>query len=315
MDNFIFSINATLPVFFVILVGYFLKRKEMINENFVLVSNDLNFKITLPALLFQDIASARIKEGFDIKYVVYCMIVTSICFWGIWGCTKIWMKDKRMIGAFVQASFRGSAAVLGVAFIQTMYGNSGAAPLMIVGAVPLYNIYSVLVLTFESEDVKGRNTKNALLNVCKNPIIISILVGLLASYIGIYEKAPAVLTKTVSSVAGLATPLALLTIGASFEGRKAIAKIKPTLVASFIKLILIPALFLPFAIMLGFRDQKMIAILIMLGAPTTVSCYIMAKSMKNDGVLTSSVVVFTTLLSSISLTGWIFILRSLGLIS
>lgn len=54
------------------------------------------------------------------------------------------------------------------------------------------------------------------------------------------------------------------------------------------------------------------AILIMLGSPTTVSCYIMAKNTKNDALLTSSVIVLTTLLSSVTLTGWIFLLRSLG---
>ena len=54
------------------------------------------------------------------------------------------------------------------------------------------------------------------------------------------------------------------------------------------------------------------AVLIMLGSPTTVSCYIMAKNTGNDSVLTSSIIVLTTLLSSVTLTGWIFVLRSLG---
>ena len=54
------------------------------------------------------------------------------------------------------------------------------------------------------------------------------------------------------------------------------------------------------------------AILIMLGSPATVSCYIMAKNTGNDAVLTSSVIVLTTLLSAVTLTGWIYILHSMG---
>ena len=73
-----------------------------------------------------------------------------------------------------------------------------------------------------------------------------------------------------------------------------------------------PLIFLPVAVWMGFGGEKMIAILIMLASPTTPSCYIMAKNMHNDGVLTASIVVATTLLASVTLTGWIFLLRTLG---
>ena len=117
-------------------------------------------------------------------------------------------------------------------------------------------------------------------------------------------------------MAQMATPLALITIGAGFEGRKALAKIKPTIAASLIKLVIQPLIFLPVAVWMGFGGEKMIAILIvvMLAAPATPSCYIMAKSMNNDGVLTASVIVTTTLLAAFTLTGWIFILKSVGLV-
>jgi predicted permease len=64
----------------------------------------------------------------------------------------------------------------------------------------------------------------------------------------------------------------------------------------------------------GFRDQKLIAIVIMLASPCTPTAYIMAKNMGGDHVLASSIVVTTTLLSSVTLTFWIFLMRWLGLI-
>ena len=112
----------------------------------------------------------------------------------------------------------------------------------------------------------------------------------------------------------MATPLALITIGAGFEGRKALAKMKPTIAAAMIKLVIQPLLFLPVAAWMGFAGEKIIAILIMLSSPTTPSCYIMAKSMHNDEVLTASVVVVTTLLGAVTLTMWIFVLKTVGLI-
>lgn len=311
MDNFIFSINATLPVFLVMVIGYVLKLRGKANENFCTVANGINYKVTLPALLFTDISATNIREVFDLRYVLYCAAVTTICFVAIWLLARLFVKDRTEIGAFVQGSFRGSAAVLGVAFIQNMYGNAGMAPLMIIGAVPLYNIYSVIVLTFEGSDNEGKNIKNAFINICKNPIILSIIAGVLVSLLQL--DFPVVVDKTLETVARLATPLALLVIGAGFEGKKAIAKLKITMVGALIKLVIQPALFLPVAMAMGFEGDKMIAILIMLGAPTTASCYIMAKAMNNDTVLTSSIVVMTTLLSSVSITVWIFVLKSMGI--
>lgn len=190
-------------------------------------------------------------------------------------------------------------------------------PLMIVGAVPLYNVYSVIVLTFEAQDEEGKRDKGkikqALVNIVKNPIIDSIFLGLVVSLLGIHF--PTIVNKTINSVAQLATPLALIVIGAwDLRGCKAIAKIKPTCWAAAIKLVIQPLVFLPVAAYMGFSGEKIIAILIMLASPTTPSCYIMAKSMKNDGVLTASVIVATTLFAAFTLTFWIFLLRTFGLI-
>jgi hypothetical protein len=314
MENLIFSLNVTIPIFLVMAVGYGLKQIGMLNDNFVTVANKFNFTVTLPVMLFRDISSVPIREVFDGEYVLYCALVSSVCFWVIWGGTKLFLKERSMRGAFVQASFRSSAAVMGLAFIENIYGQSAMGPLMIVGAVPLYNIFSVIVLTFEAGDDArdAGKIKQAFLNILKNPIIIAIALGLLSSLAGL--NYPVIVDSTVNKVAQMATPLALIALGAGFEGKKALAKIKPTLLASFIKLVLQPLIFLPMAAALGFDGEKMIGILIMLAAPTTPSCYIMAKNMKNDGVLTASIVVATTLLAAFTLTGWIYILKSVGLI-
>lgn len=315
MSDFIFSINITMPIFLVMVIGWVLRQTGMLNENFVTVANRFNFKVTLPVMLFRDISSVDIRAVFDLRFVLFCAVSSSICFWVIWGLVKLFLKDKTLRGAFVQASFRSSVAVMGMAFISNIYGTSAMGPLMIIGAVPLYNIFSVIVLTFEANDEGERDTgkiKEACINILKNPIIIAIFLGLIVALLGV--DFPVLVDKTIGSIAQLATPLALIGLGAGFEGRKALTKIKPTLWASAIKLAIQPLIFVPIAAYMGFTGEKMIAILIMLAAPATPSCYIMAKNMKNDGVLTASIVVMTTLLAAFTLTGWIYLLKVTGLI-
>ena len=321
MDSFIYSINATVPIFLVMIIGWFIKQIGLIDDHFANVANRYVFKVALPALLFRDLSKSDFKGKFDPQFVLYCSIVTILMFSLVWIATEILMKDDTQKGAFVQGSCRSSAAILGMAFVQNMYSDTGMAPLMIVAAVPLFNIFAVVVLTFKahpadsSEAVKagrGNNIKKAFVNILKNPIIIGIVLGLISSMLNM--KYPAIINKTIESLAQTATPIALICIGAGFEGRKALKKIKPTIIATFIKLIGLAAVFIPVAVFIGFRNQELVAALIMLASPTTVTSYVMAKSMDNDEVLSSSIIVLTTVLSSITLTGWIFILRALGLI-
>ena len=285
------------------------------DEDFANRMNKFVFKIPLPFLLFSDLASVDFSRVWNIKFIVFCFVVTLISITISTLISCLW-RDKSIRGEFIQASYRSSAALLGIAFIQNIYGTSAMGPLMIVSAVPLYNIFSVIVLTFEGENASGvdgkQKIKEACIGIAKNPIILGILAGLIVGLLGI--EFPTIINKTVNSVAQMATPLALITIGAGFEGRKALAKIKPTIAASLIKLVIQPLIFLPVAVWMGFGGEKMIAILIMLASPTTPSCYIMAKSMNNDEVLTASVIVTTTLMAAFTLTGWIFLLKTLGYI-
>ena len=315
MEQLFFSLNATIPVFLVMVIGYLLKQLHIIDEPFVKTLNSFNYKITLPALLLRDIATSDFYGVWDLKYVLYCFLVTLICIAVIWILAGIFYRDKSQIGEFIQASYRSSAAILGIAFIQNIYGNSGMAPLMIIGTVPLYNIAAVLILSFTGPNTHGldkASLKASLKGIITNPIIISIFLGMLLSACKI--SFPVIISKTLNNIAVLASPLALLGLGAGFEGRKAVKKLVPTTVASAVKLFILPAIFLPLAVFMGFTHEKLVAILVMLGSPTTVSCYIMAKNMGHEGTLTSSVVVATTFFSSVSLTLFLFILRSMGLV-
>lgn len=315
MEQLLFSLNATIPVFLVMVLGYILKQLKVLDEPFIKTLNSFNYKVTLPVLVFRDIAESDFYSVWDTKYVLYCFFVTLICISVIWLLAGIFYKNKASLGEFIQASYRSSAAVLGIAFIQNIYGNSGMAPLMIIGTVPLYNIAAVLILSFTGPDAHGldrASLKASVKGILTNPIIIGILLGMLTSALKL--SFPTILSKTINNISGLATPLALIALGAGFEGRKAIKQVKPTAVATLLKLVVFPCLFLPLAVALGFTGPKLVAILVMLGSPTTVSCYIMAKNMGHEGTLTSSAVVATTFLSSITLTFFLFVLRSMGLI-
>ena len=314
MNHFIFSLNATVPIFLVIVGGYLLRKIQMLDDAFVKTANKFNFRVTLPAMLFLDLATADFGKSFDGRFILFCALATLCSILAIWAGAKLFCKDKRIIGEFVQASYRSSAAVLGIAFIVNICKTAGAAPLMIIGAVPVYNIFAVLILTLEGEDAEeGKlQLKKAVIGILTNPIIDSIALGFVFSLLKVHI--PQMAYTTLDHFAKMATPLALVCIGAGFEGRKAIKMVKPAFTAAMIKLVVLPAIFLPIAIGMGFRGAELIAAIIMLGSPTTPSSYIMARNMGHEGVLTSSVVVLTTILSAVTITLQVYLVKAFGLI-
>lgn len=307
MDSLIFSLNATVPVFLLMILGIVLKKIGWISETFASQMNKFVFLVPLPVLLFQDLATVDFAKAWNFKFVTFCFLVTVLSILIVVLISSL-LKEKSLRGEFIQASYRSSAALLGVALIQNIYGHSVMGPLMIIGSVPLYNIMAVTVLSYYQPN---RDTQNILKTTFKgiitNPIIIGIVIGLVWSILKL--PMPAILSKTVSNVSALATPMGLIAMGASFDIKKALGKMKPAFIAAFIKLFGFCIIFLPIAIMLGFQNEELVAILIMLGSATTVTCFVMAKNMGYAGVLSANVVMLTTLLSGFSITFWLYILK------
>lgn len=312
LNNLIFCLNATVPIFFLILLGMFLRKIQLVDDAFTARLNTLVFRVCLPALLFHDMYRTDYRTNWDTAYVVYCALATLA---SILICTGIsyLLKDRSVQGEFIQTSYRSSATILGIAVVQNLYHNVGMAPLMVIGAVPIYNIAAVIILEMYRPDRGKLNAallRKTLHGILTNPIIVSILLGFAWSLLRI--PLPAIGDTTLDYVGRCATPLGIIAMGASFQWAKARQSAGPALVSTFIKLFGLCALFLPLGVHLGFRKDLLVAALMMCGSSSTISCFVMAKGMGHKGDLTISTVMLTTLLSAFSLTFWLFILKSHG---
>lgn len=320
MNSFVLALNATVPIFLIIALGFFLQRVGFLNDGFNKTANELVFRCALPVSLFRSIAGMDFYSAFDPAFCLFCFCVTTVMFFAIWGLSSRLLKDKGQVGAFSQAAARSSAAVLGIALAENIYGSAGMVPMMIMSSVPFFNVYSVLILSFSPKvDWEGHllppagglgAVKRACVNVITNPLILGILAGLPFSLLRL--SVPTILDSALSSIGATATPLALLVVGASFSGKEAMTRWKGAAAASVIKLLILPALVLPLAALLGFRQSEMVAILIMVGSPTTVACYVMARNMQADSVLTSNTILISTALSSVTITLWLYLMLQMG---
>ena len=314
MENLVFCLNATIPIFLLMILGLLSKNGGLFDDGFVKTMNSFVFKVALPVLLFRELSTADFLQVWDGRFVAFCFFATmaSILLSVGIGCL---LPDRSSRGEFAQAAYRSSAALLGIGFITNIYGSAGMAPLMIIGTVPVYNVMAVVILAFMKPDhhkIDGALMKTTLKGIVTNPIIIGVVGGMLWSALSIPQ--PEILSKTLSYVANLATPMGLMAMGATFDGKQALKKWKPALGCSAMKLVVFCMIFIPLAVKLGFRDSELVSVLVMTGSPTTVSCFVMAKNMGYEGTVSSSAVMVTTFLSAFTLTGWLFLIRSMGLI-
>lgn len=311
MENLLFSLNATIPIFLLMVVGYILNQVRILDDVLASKLNSFVFKVSLPLLLFMDVATSKFTDLWDTKFVVFCIVATSMSILISYLLSK-GVREKEIHGEFIQACFRSSAALLGLALTQNMYPDVGVAPLMLMSVVFLYNGISVIILSVFKAEKEKVSYKKIFINILKNPLILGIVLGVIMSLSPF--QFPSFINKTISMISSTATPLGLMAMGATFDFKQAKGEVKTALFCTFMKLFGFCILFLPMAVLLGFRKQALVSILIMLGSSTTVSAFVMAKSMGHKGVLTSSVVMLTTLFSAFSITFWLTVLKSFCLI-
>ena len=314
MDNLYYSLNATMPIFLVMILGFVFRKIGLLSENLASGINKFVFKVALPTNLFIQLYDVDIFTIWDTKYVIFCFVATLISVLISWGIAHL-LRDRSVRGEVVQASYRSSASLLGMAYIENIYGSASVGSLMMIGCVPLYNVSAVIILSLMNPNntgIDGNKIKSSLIGIIKNPIIWGIIFGFAWSLTGIHF--PTIAETTVSYIGRTASPLGLLAMGAMIDFGSIMKQKGPVILSVFMKLVLFVVIFAPVAIWLGFEGEKLIALIIMLGSASTVAGFIMAKNMGHEGNVSAGSAALSTLLSSFTMTLWIWLLRSGGYI-
>lgn len=318
LSDLLFSFNVVAPIVLLVLFGMFLKKIGMVDENFTATADKIVFKIALPIMLFLEVAKSGFSNSLNLRLIVFCLISVTSVFLLTSLIAPLFIRDRTKCGAFVQGACRSNFAILGVPLAENLFGESGTGVIAIVTpfVILMFNTYSVILLSVFSEKRENRLNRKALGNIFKNvvtnPLIIAVILGVPFMLWGI--ELPSVADKTLTHLKNLATPLALISLGANFKMESMKGRIGLAVGSSILKTAILPTLMVTLAVFLGFRDEALGVILILFGAPTAVSSYIMAKNMDNDHELAAQILLLTTVLFGFTIFIGVFILKSLNLI-
>ena len=318
-ENFIFSVNAILPIFITVLIGILLKRFSSLPDAFYTGSEKFVFRIGLPCMLFLDVASASAESvSSRIPLVLFCVVGTLalcliLCF-----TVPVFVKDRAKAGAMVQGMFRSNFAILGIPLAISMFGD--ACRPVVASLLPFviitYNVLAVLVLTVFSPSEKRKKpselVKSILVEIAKNPLITGIVLALPFMLSG--TKVPTVAEKVVDGFSDTVTALSLVSIGAGFDFSSVKRNVGNALFASLAKTVFVPLIMLSIAVSMGFRGVELGLVFIVFGSPVAVGSYIMAKNMHSDHSLAAQILLLSTLISLGTLFCGMFLLKSFNFI-
>ena len=312
MENLILSFNVVTPLFFMMVIGYFLKHFKILDQHTLDIMNKVVFKIFLPVLLFYNVYTTDLGTVFDGKLILFAVTGILVLFvLLVFFIPKI-QKDNRKRGVMIQGVFRSNFVIFGIPIATSLYGegNVGTTAMLIAVEVPLFNVLAVISLEiFRDSQI---NIKKIIKGVITNPLIIGAFVGIVFLLLGI--KLPTAVMTTVKDVSKMATPLGLILLGASFVFADVKKYLKETIFVVIAKLIVVPAIMIPLSVYVGIRGIALLTLTIIYGAPTGVSTFQMAKQMDGDSDLAAQVIVFTSFFCIVTMFFWIYILKSLALI-
>jgi len=310
MTALIVAFQVMAPIFILMSVGFGARRFGILNDIIIKPINNLVFRVFLPAMLFISIYNMNIEELFNVKLIAFITIVTLTGFLAAFFLVPIFEKKRERTGVLIQAMVRGNIVYFAFPIVALLVGEKylGLAALVIAIVAPLYNIISVISLeTFREGKPEMRNV---FIGILKNPMIISVIVALvfLIFAIPIHQ----VIMIPLQNLAKVASPLALILLGGSFSFASAKGYEKEILAAVVVKLLLVPAIALPIAILLGFNQGELGTILATLGAPTAVASFAMAQQMEGDDLLAGQIVVYTSVFAVVTIFIWIVIFKYFG---
>lgn len=304
------SVNAVLPMFLMIAAGYLARRAGVLRREDVFVVNKIAFNVFLPCLLFYNVYSSELSTAVRPRLMLYAVVGVLLVF----ACALVYVLCTEKVparrGVMIQGLFRSNYVIMGLPIATALLGESelGTVSILIAVVVPVFNVLAVVVL----EVFRGGRPKASavLLQILKNPLIISSALGILVLLAGI--TLPKLLVSSLRSMGAVATPLQLFLLGAffQFDGLRRYRRELTAVVLG--KLVVAPAVFLSLAAALGFRGVEFVSLLGVFASPTAVNSFTMTQQMGGDEELAGDIVILTSALSALTFFGWIFLFKSLG---
>ena len=294
------------------LMGAILRKLGLLRKETCDSLNTLVYKIFIPISIFCNVYSGDLSKMLDFRPVIFAAAALGIEFIIMMALVKFIEPERSRRGVMVQAVIRSNFVIFGVPVATSLLGegNLNEVMLMVVLLAPYYNLLSVLAFSLYGEKKPG--VKKVVTDIVTNPIIIASLIAMVFLFCRI--PLPQFVTKTLDAFGDMASPVAFMILGATFSFKMSKGVARSVFLSVGTRLFIVPAVFVPLSVLLGFRGESLIGLIALFGAPTAVASYALATHMEGDGETASKIIVYSSCFSMLTMFLLIFILKQLAFI-
>ncbi|MDD7593460.1 MAG: AEC family transporter [Peptoniphilaceae bacterium] len=312
MEDLIFSFQRVLPLLVYMVFGVFCHHFGIISRDFAVKLNGLVFSLFLPISLMMSSYHSALNGGALLPFTLYAIVALFVILIVNWVYYERQPIPGTQKSVMIQSSYRSNFSLFGVTLVADILNGAGTGmtEFLIAMVIPLTNVISIFVL--QSHGDEQMDARSFVHTVVRNPLIHGILIGFALNLLGV--TLPGAVEKPLQNLANIATPLALVALGARFSLEDSL-RYRPLLIkAVSTRLLIVPFLGLTVAALLGFRGEALVAYLAFFGTPAAVASYAMAVAMNQDGELAGQILIYTSIFCSFTLFLFIFAMRHLALI-
>jgi malonate transporter and related proteins len=307
--------DLILPVFAVILTGWIVGYTGYLSRALSDALIHFAYSIAMPALLVVTIAQEPSHSLINWRFLVAFGGGSLLCFILVFGIMSI--KASRILASQTMHGMAASMTNTGfvaLPVLQAIYGPRAVLPAAIATVFVAIVMFPIAVILLEvgQRDQHGSRTAPMVTvrHVVLNPMVLSTLVGMLCSVLGL--RMPGPVTAYLGILADALTPCALFAIGLglSIDGLR--ANIGRASLLSAVKLVIMPLMVYGLSVWLGLNPLYTIAAVICAAVPTAKTVYILAGEYHCEEMMVASTVSLTTLASVVSLVAWLYGLSGLA---
>ena len=266
----------------------------------------------MPIVTFDNIRRTNLNEVFDLRFVLYAAGSIFIAIFLLVILVPLFETDRKKQGVIIQGTFRSNFVMLGIPLSSYIAGENSVvlASMLIMVIIPVFNAAAVILLSIYGGCTV--NKKRLITDVLKNHMIIASALGIIVSLL--HSPIPHFLDKSLTDIGKVGSVFPIIVLGAMLDFSKLSANFKNLLITVMGKLIGMPLIFITSAVYLGFSSNEIVALVALYGSPTAVISAVMAEQLGCDHELAAQVVVFSTVISCITIFGIVFVLSFLKII-
>ena len=306
--------SLVLPVFAIIVTGWLAGWLGYLSRSLADALVHFAYNVAMPALLVVTIAQEPARNLLEWRFLFAFGGGSLLCFALVFLALRLrWKRDLAASTIYGMTAAMTNTGFVALPILHAVYGQPAVLPAAVATVFVAAVMFPITVILVESDKHIVREPSDRptglLKQILLNPMVLSTLIGLAWAIAGLPMPAP--VAGYLNIIAAALTPCALFAIGLGLSVEGLRAHFTATIALAVVKLLVLPLIVYGLCVASGLKPLYTVAAVVCAAVPTAKTMYVLAHEHKIEEPLVAATISITTMLSVVTLLGWLYLLSGL----